>query len=385
MYYIISLLFTIVIILFFLYKKISAFIAFIEDELTHSYSSNSSYNIKYWFQEIGNKLYEINEKAQNIDFALNCENPAGDNSAHSKRLNTLVKLYSNKLKEKLNLSENEAISRSAFEFSAFDNDRLIDKIEGRYLGSGWNDNFDNKKKIKNAFLKTGLLTKDCTEELQKLIPHDLCLPVWILFNKSPSNLDIVNRQFIISGDEKSYADYVKNRAIVLKLLKLGIIAKDKPTRKNVEEKSGDFWLDWPCIKFLKSDLEEIKSIIYKGNIAHDDAHFEEKFTESKQAHFFEDFSSVAVEPPVTLKTSEIDEANKLNDYDAREHFKKGEKYRKLKNNDLALDEFSMAIKLKPDFIEAYWERGYLNRDMGNESGAEYDFAKVKEFESKTEN
>jgi hypothetical protein len=154
------------------------------------------------------------------------------------------------------------------------------------------DKFDNKEKIKSAFLITGLLTKDCTEELPKIIPHDLCLPVWVLFKKYSSNLDIANRQFKISRDEKSYSDYVKNRAIILKLLDFGIIAKDKPNRKNAMEKTSDFWLDWPCIIFLKSDLEEIKTIIYQGNSSHGDSHFEERFNQSKQTHFFKDYNHI---------------------------------------------------------------------------------------------
>lgn len=262
-------------------------------EFTHShFRSGSSYNIKDWFLEIGNKLYEINEKAQNVDFALNCDNPAGENSANSKRLNALVKLYSTKLLEKKKLSASDATARAAFEFSAFDNDGLIEKIEGGYWGSGWGEKFERKENIKKTFLETGLLSKDCTAKLQELIPHDLCLPIWILFKKYSSNLDIEHRQFKIARDEKSYDDYVKNRAIILKLLDLNIISKGMPNRKNALEKSGDFWLDWPCIKFLKTDLEEIKSIIYQGNSAHDDAHFEERYNEAKQAHFFKDYESI---------------------------------------------------------------------------------------------
>jgi hypothetical protein len=293
MYFEIALLLAIAILLFFLYKKISNFAAFITQELTHShFRSGSSYNIKDWFLEIGNKLFEINEKVQNIDFALNCDNPAGDDSAHSKRLNALVKLYSDKLIEKKQLSANESMARAAFEFSTFDNNSLIEKIEGGYWGSGWGDKFVKREQIKKAFLETGLLTKDCLAELPKLIPHDLCLPVWILFKKYSSNLNTGNRQFKIARDEKSYDDYVKNRAIMLKLLDLGIIGKAKPNRQNVEEKAGDFWLDWPCITFQKDSLDEIKAIIYNGKAAHDDEHFEEKYKEAKQAHFFKDYDSL---------------------------------------------------------------------------------------------
>lgn len=293
MYYIIALLVVIAILLYLLFKKVSGLVTFLEEKFAYR-DTHGDYNVKIkdWLRKIVKQLYEIIENTRNIDFALNCENPAGDNSANSKRLSALVKLYSNKLTEKKKLSVSEAEARSAFEFSAFDNDRLIEKINGGYWGSGWGDKIDKKEQIKKAFLKTGLLTKDCMAELQKLIPHDLCLPVWVLFNKYSSNLNIDNMIFRLSRGEKSYEDYVKNRAIILKLLDLGIITKGKSDIKDAEEEIGDLWLDYPCIKFQKNNLEEIKTILYNGKMAHDDDHFEEYYIKSEREHFFKDYSSL---------------------------------------------------------------------------------------------
>jgi hypothetical protein len=293
MYFQIAILVLIAILMFLLYRRICYLVIFVKDELSQDHSRiKYDVKIKDFLVESYKMLDSINENTRNTDFALNCVNPAGENSANSKRHNALIKLYSNKLIEKMNLSMTEAIARAAFEFSEFDNEKLIEKINGGYWGSGWDDRFKNRQKIKEAFLETGLLTKDCMAKIQDLIPHDLCLPVWILFKKYSSNLNVDNMQFKISRDENSYDDYVKNRAIVLKLMDIGIISKAKPNRQIAVEKSGDFWLDWPCIKFIKNDLNEIKTIIYQGNSAHDDEHFEERFNDAKQAHFFKDYESI---------------------------------------------------------------------------------------------
>lgn len=286
MYFIIAFLALISILLFLLYKKISTLIQIVNCQFVVSDHPDWAMTLLDWFKIIFERVENIAENTCNIDYALNYENPAGEDSAHSKRLESLLRLYSLKLVEKNSLSSKDALARAAFEFSKFDNSELIKKINGSYWDSSWNDRYQKKNLIEKSFLETGLLTKDCLDESLKLIPQDIFLSVWVLFKKYSSNLNVERMQFKIARDEKSYDEYVKNRAIVIKLLELGIIDKGISTRVKLKDLEGDFWLDWPCIKFVKSNLDEIKSIIYKGQNSHDDEHFEAKYRESKITHLF---------------------------------------------------------------------------------------------------
>jgi hypothetical protein len=293
MYFVIALLSVIVILLVLLYKTISVFISFIKDEFNYIEKNNyPNVSLREWLGQTLNWIYEINKNIKHIIVSLNCDNPAGNNSAESKHKQALIKLYSEKLALKELLSAEEAHARASFEFSEFDNEKLIDKINGNNYSKPWDDKYQNRRTIEKCFLETGLLTKNCTNELQKLIPHDLCLPIWILFKKNSWYKNVENPLFKIAGHETSYNDYVKNRAIVLKLIDLGIIIKAIPKRKNATDYSGDFWLNSPCIKFQIIDFEEIKRIIYNGKAAHDDDHFEERYIASNRADFFKNYDSL---------------------------------------------------------------------------------------------
>ncbi len=69
---------------------------------------------------------------------------------------------------------------------------------------------------------------------------------------------------------------------------------------------------------------------------------------------------------------------------AKKHFKAGEDYTESKNFEFAIDEFTKAVALDPDFTKAFVERGKLYDKAGNNEAAIEDFSKATVFEPKNE-
>lgn len=279
----ILLLITIMILfLYCIYKKICSLLTLLENESRYvqNYGGYDNHlGVKDWLCLIFKRIAEANGNLTNIDYALNCDNPAGDKSAQSKRIDNLTKLYAEYLIENDNLSPHEAEAKAAFEFAKFDIDELIKVINGSSISRAWQKRFAKEHSIEKAFFDTGILKKDCVAQVQKLIPHDVFAPVWELFKKQMYSKG--KEVLKIEEYKISYSDYVKNRSIVTKLLDFGIIEK-------VEKKSSDsYWLLDPHFKFRIYDLDEIRSIIYMGKSSHDDEYFEDKFKEGRLPRLFE--------------------------------------------------------------------------------------------------
>ena len=67
---------------------------------------------------------------------------------------------------------------------------------------------------------------------------------------------------------------------------------------------------------------------------------------------------------------------------AKKHFKAGVDYAESNKFEFAIDEFTKAVELDPDFTKAYIERGKLYDKAGNKEAAIEDFSKAVVFEPK---
>ncbi|MCK4699207.1 MAG: tetratricopeptide repeat protein, partial [Bacteroidales bacterium] len=67
---------------------------------------------------------------------------------------------------------------------------------------------------------------------------------------------------------------------------------------------------------------------------------------------------------------------------AKKHYKAGEDYVESKKFEFAIDEFTKAVALDPDYTKAYIERGKLYDKAGNKEAAIEDFSKAVVFEPK---
>jgi len=250
-----------------------------------------------WMKSLHAKLNSIDYRLEQIDNHITADNPAGEKSADARRRRNLESLYSQYLVDNLKLTKEQADARSAFEFSEFDEDRLIAAINGDWRGSlealfKWN------KTVRQQFFATGLLEQDCLAAAKKLDPHDVYAPVWELFENqkfprysgtksvvSLSTVGIFDEQGNLLPD--TYADYVKLRAIVLKLIDLDIA-------KKVENKSSsnNYWFALPIFEFVISDLERIKTIIFEGKDKPDDDYFAQRLDKSQYFRIFQERTMV---------------------------------------------------------------------------------------------
>ncbi len=67
---------------------------------------------------------------------------------------------------------------------------------------------------------------------------------------------------------------------------------------------------------------------------------------------------------------------------AKRHYKAGEDFTESKKFEFAIDEFTKAIEIDPDYTKAYIERGKLYDNAGNKDAAIEDFSKAVVFEPK---
>lgn len=275
------------ILLYFIYRKLDEFTKTINEDETRYQMNLGEYespmSVKDLIKLLLRNQRSLNNHLEQIDFALNADNPAGKQSAKSRRKSNLVKLYAQYLSEHRGLTKKDAEARAAFEFDKFDEEKLVRLLDGDIFGGDWQLRMEERRQIEKAFYDTGLLEKDAKAQVDKLIPHDTFQSVWDLFVKQDYLEDgagAVELGGMIVESEDSYDDFVKNRAIVLKLIKLGVI---KPVK---ESNKDEYWLDRPTFDFVTTDLKKIKSIVYEGGSSHDDDHFEERFREGKLPRIF---------------------------------------------------------------------------------------------------
>lgn len=274
------------IILYFIYRKLDQLQKqLLRDESLYEqrlskYESVTS--TKEFLKTIIRQFQPLKEHLEQINFALNADNPAGKMSASSRRLDNLIKIYSQYLVDNSNLTKKQADVRAAFEFENFDQEKLIATLNNNYWGNNWSNTFQERKRIEKAFFQTGILEADIKETSKHIIPHDVLQPVWEVFIKQ-DYLSDEGTTFELGGisveSEETYRDYVKNRAIVWKLLELGII-------KDVQDEKEDFWWGRPAFDFVVKDLNKIRSTVYGGGSSHEDSYFEEQYQEGKLKRIF---------------------------------------------------------------------------------------------------
>jgi len=282
MYIISALLIVILIILYRIYNKSNDLYALLENERKYKFPERFvQVNVKDWLGLFNNRLRNIENNIQNIDSALNYENPAGPDSANSKRITNLVKIYSAYLEDKEQLSKNEANAKATFEFSKFEHDKLIYTINRTSTRAWLQDDGIKDKDIEKNFFETGLLEKDCLERATHLIPVDVFEPVWALFKFSGPGL-IREKLVHLAVYQKSYEEYIKNRAIILRLLDLRIVEKVP-----LENSDSRIWLCYPLFEFKMYDIDKIRSIIYGGISFHDDNYFEERHEKGEIKSIFQ--------------------------------------------------------------------------------------------------
>ncbi len=211
-----------------------------------------------------------------------------DMEALSKRKDVLVKCYANYLSQTKDrsvaeaLSPDEATIRANFEIDKFGIENILKKIH-------WEDSFksaDSEKKFLDSdFFRNEIksLWTSGYDDKRYIDPFELFNPIYIFMKKDSYKIGesvILNKR----GDVDYYS-YIKNRAILHNLRKLGVI-------KSSESESNINFFDLP-FKFMSDDLEVIKGAIITGcpsvmnTLPEDNTYFDDYLSRHQTEQLFE--------------------------------------------------------------------------------------------------
>jgi hypothetical protein len=234
-----------------------------------------------WLEAINNNLHEVHKNTTVIANHFLADNPAGEKSDKYKKRNNLIKIYARHLVNTKKLNEKDAFIRARFEVNKFGEEKVVEEIEESFShGIRWKD----QRNAEKEYYASGILEKDINEVTdyipshpKKPAPYYLAAPMYDILVKQIKRNIMLNSDFKKSKEielywhinENSYDEFVKNRAIIYHLERLGIIKKT-----NNESWGGKIKWTIP-----ETEWSKVKTKIYDGESSHDDDYFEEKYRE----------------------------------------------------------------------------------------------------------
>jgi hypothetical protein len=273
------LLFLIALFLFLIYKKLSEFTNFyngLKGDLFGRAIKENDYSIKDWLTYIHKLLRQVDKNTSLISDHFIADNPAGLKSDKYKKIENLIKVYAKQLQENQKLSEKDALIRARFEVYEFGEDKITDDIDQGFMMRGvyWKE----KDRAEKQFYASKILEKDIRDfwtmsvkGVKKITPYYLMAPIYDVIVKQNYQKD-QEIQYLESYDEfEDYYRFVKDRAIIANLEKIGVIKKI----------NKDEWDGKPKWVIPNINIVELKNLIYEGGSSHDDSYFEEQFNEGK--------------------------------------------------------------------------------------------------------
>ncbi len=270
----------IAIILFFIFQKLSQLLKFqAESEGVAGIKQSITEWIPRWFKNI----YEHTSSISSISNHLTIENPAGIESDKYKRIENIIKIYSKYLMETESWSEKEALIKARFLVYEFGEDGAIRDID-RYTVE------KEKKEAEKSFYSSGVFEKDINDYwdieikgVKKISGYDLFAPIYDVIVKQGYKEENVIDHFSYKDFEQNvgytkfaYYTFKKERAIITKLEKLGIIKKV----------NAEGWEGHQKYIIPNTNIDELKKIIYEGGASHGNDYFEERFTEGTLERLF---------------------------------------------------------------------------------------------------
>lgn len=250
-------------------------------QTTHNNKGGSDNNTAdKWLKNINTNIYQVNEKLTSINAALNHSNPAGYGSVVFKSRENLIKVYSDFLVEKDNISEPEARIRARYEVYEFGDEKITEAINtGLFDGVFWVE----RRKAEEEFRKSGILEKDAAsywdlevDGKKKITPYYLASALYDIYVDQNAKAG----DFIYENDSVAYMDdyrdLVKQKAIILNLEKLGVIKKTN--RKTVTGNN--------MYQVVPESFGDVKQIVYGGEASHEDDYFEEQSLKTSYKRVF---------------------------------------------------------------------------------------------------
>lgn len=240
----------------------------------NSEESEEQYNeMMKWLREIDNQTFHTTERVKAIEEFCQAMFPSDNDSIQQRKRENLAKIYARHLSEKEELSPKDALIRARFEVLKYDNDEILDEI---------NREIKNKEEkiAENEFYNSAVIEKDIKnfwttgniKTGEHWINHyDLFAPIYSYMKGRQYE---EGKTIYVDWDaDKNYYGFIKNRAIIRNLEKLGILSK-VTDNKNPRDIGNQNY------KLNITDLNKIGEIIYKGpRQGHDDSFFDGRMAE----------------------------------------------------------------------------------------------------------
>jgi hypothetical protein len=228
-------------------------------------------DLKTRLQDVTSNQIVISHKVDLLADASQADHPAGKESSKNRRRNNLIEIYAQYLIKKEKLSKLDAVIRSKFEVYEFGEDEIIDGIDEDIR-------LQELLEATARFHTSGLLEKAIKTMERDLLPFDLMEPLYDLVIKQECSK---GEKIMFAGNEiwfieENYHDFVKNRAVVEKLEKIGVIKKI----------NNESWDENPEYILMYSNMDNLRRIIYEGETPHDDDYFEELTTKGELKRLF---------------------------------------------------------------------------------------------------
>lgn len=268
------LLLLVLVMLALVYKKLSQFVEGKNSE------SSPELGIKDMVRGINEWLHLIDKNTSAVADYFLADNPAGTKSNKYKKLENLIKIYAQHLMTTKKLSEKDSLIRARFEVRIFGEEKVIDEVDDDVSdGVYWRD----RDKAEKDYYASDILEKDIknfwdieVKGVKKVTPYELMARIYDVIVKQHYE-EGENIEMAWFRDEDGYYDFIKNRACIYHLEKLGVIKK--------ANKEG--WGGKPKWTITTTNLDELKRIIYEGETSHDNDFFEERFNEGKLPRIFQ--------------------------------------------------------------------------------------------------
>jgi len=232
-------------------------------------------SIKDYLHLILNRNNKIVECSTQILSIATKENPAGANFHEFVRSDNLATIYADYLERYENLPQDLAMKRARFEVAMFGQEAVIRKINSDY-----SHGVERQRERKDyaEFFSSGIIEKDIKSRLERtIIPHDLLAPLYDLIVQQDYSGEKDFAADLTTYTIETYEEMVERAAIISKLEQLGILMRN----------AGENWGAYLRFRLKSTDMSELRELIYSGELAHDDEHFEERFNEGGLPRIFE--------------------------------------------------------------------------------------------------
>lgn len=221
-------------------------------------------------QQISNNSFVAGSRIAALEETYFALFPYNGKSIDELKVENLVKMYTAHLVKHKKLSSKDADLRARFEVAHYDSRELLREIDSE------NDS-ERRTATKEELLSSSFFKKEIEDfyttgninsDERWIAPYDLFAPVYMAIQGDRcTTADILEIDY-----DNNYYDFIKYRAIVRKLLSLGILRE--VTRKTHSGKELE-----PGYKLTSTDLDEIKITVYGGPDGHDNTFFAERLQE----------------------------------------------------------------------------------------------------------